>query len=104
MFKTQIQIFTYNMVSSFSITCASIILFLLLDIESVEARLIWIPHGKDVKVDFTQANHKMDATKRDKMVSIVLYGLGILLDLNLRFYIDDNTVINIFQIGKNQQK
>ena len=92
------------MVSSFSITCASIILFLLLDIESVEARLIWIPHGKDVKVDFTQANHKMDATKRDKMVSIVLYGLGILLDLNLRFYIDDNTVINIFQIGKNQQK
>ena len=71
------------MVSSFSITCASIILFLLLDIESVEARLIWIPHGKDVKVDFTQANHKMDATKRDKMVSIGLYGLGILLDLNL---------------------
>ena len=74
MFKTQIQIFTHNMVSSLSITCAytSIILFLLLDIESVEARLIWIPHGKDVKVDFTQANHKMDATKRDKMVSIGL--------------------------------
>ena len=60
------------MVSSFSITCASIILFLLLDIESVEARLIWIPHGKDLKVDSTHANHKMDTTKRNKMVSIGL--------------------------------
>ena len=74
MFKTQIQIFTHKMVSSLSITFVytSIILFLLLDIESVESRLIWIPHGKDVKVDFAQANNNMDSTKRDKMVSIGL--------------------------------
>ena len=62
------------MVSSLSITFVytSIILFLLLDIESVESRLIWIPHGKDVKEDFAQANNNMDSTKRDKMVSIGL--------------------------------
>ena len=74
MFETQIQILTSNMVSSLSTTCVytSIILFLLLDIESVEARLIWIPHGKDLKVDSTHANHKMDTTKRNKMVSIGL--------------------------------
>ena len=79
MFKTQIQTFTHKMVSSLSITFVytSIILFLLLDIESVESRLIWIPHGKDVKVDFTQANNNMDSTKRDKMVSIGLLVLVI---------------------------
>ena len=72
MFKYQIKDIPKNMFSSLSLAWAytSIIVFLLLDIESVEARLIWIPHGKDIKEDSPKSYHKTVATKREKMVRI----------------------------------
>lgn len=72
MCKYQIKNIPKNMFSSLSLAWAytSIIVFLLLDIESVEARLIWIPHGKDIKEDSPTSYDKAVASKREKMVGI----------------------------------
>ena len=71
MLKDQFKQISSNMFSLLSMVCAysSIIFLLLLDIESVEARLIWIPHGKDLKESSTTHYRKTSETKNDKQVS-----------------------------------
>ena len=65
MFKSQIKEFHTNFCSSLSMACAcaSFILLLMLEIEGVDARLIWIPHTKDVK-EASAKDYQKETTKR----------------------------------------
>ena len=70
MFKYQIKQFASTVLSSVSIAfaCASCIFLLILDVEGVEARLIWIPRTKDIK-EGSAEHHKMVNKKEDKLVN-----------------------------------
>ena len=70
MFKYQIKQFASTVFSSLSITCvcASCILLLILDVEGVEARLIWIPRAKDIKEGSAENSH-ITNTNDDRVVS-----------------------------------